>query len=500
MIKKVGVIFLFLLCLAAEAQTLVFSTEVMNAYRDAFRLDRAGMEHEIRKEKVSNPANILPHVIESYFDFIQVFVREEKALHDKFQQQKRIRLEKIAAVSDTNALKLWSQATIYLQSAAERTKFGEHYSAAFELRKAFLLLTQNRIKFPELLLNELPYGLLYALTGSVPPQYQWVVRLVSMEGDVDKGKQMLYDLLQKSESDQLAQLIRPEVLFYLSFLEMTLNPDKESTVLLVRSFEDSDCASPLMIYARANIEMRSGKNEAALKTLSRRHGHQHASEAHFYYLDFLEAEARLRQLDYSAGEIYNRFLTRFRGINYKADARRKLAWISLLQGDEQAYHQQMSKLTTIEGLQVESDKQAVREATQGVAPHEYLLKARLLFDGGYYSRAREILYKAGLNQAELSVDENLEYWYRMGRVFQALGNESEALKYYSLTIRSGKSSPLYFAANAALFSAEMLEQQGRFPEAHMMFKTCLSFRPEEYRNGIHARAQAGLKRIEKNIP
>jgi tetratricopeptide (TPR) repeat protein len=145
--------------------------------------------------------------------------------------------------------------------------------------------------------------------------------------------------------------------------------------------------------------------------------------------------------------------------------------------------------------QVEADKQAAREARNSKLPSKELLKARLFFDGGYYGKSREMLFKANRSFNQMSEDQKLEYNYRMGRVFHALENYPEAILYYKKTWTEGATSPLYFAANAALLAGEINELTLNYEEALRLYKLCLSIDPEEYRMGIHAKAKAGINRL-----
>jgi len=56
--------------------------------------------------------------------------------------------------------------------------------------------------------------------------------------------------------------------------------------------------------------------------------------------------------------------------------------------------------------------------------------------------------------------EKLEYYYRRGRVAQALEKTSEAISFYNLTLQKGSSNSAYFAFNAALNLGLIYEKQG----------------------------------------
>ena len=472
----------------------MLSANMQGAYQAAISLNEAEMWVHIKAEQKDQPDNLFPLVVENYLDFFKAFILEEKAFNVNLQDKKDDRISQISKVDPNNPLKLWALASIYLQSAASRSKFDEPYSAALEVRKAYLLLEENKTRFPDFLPNNISLGLLYAIIGSVPPQYQWIVKLASMEGDINEGRKLLYTALHPVDPDKYSRLMRPEVLFYLSFIEMNLNPDKRLSQKLLQDYTSEDILNPLLLYSKVSIEMKSGSNESALRTLKKRS--KTSTAFPLYYLDYLEAEAKLRKLDTSAAINYHYFLDNYRGLNYKADARRKLAWIAILRSDTTAYINTLKQIVSIEAGQVEADKQALRESGNNEIPLMDLLKARLLFDGGYYDKSREMLLRASKSFQQMSMNQRLEYNYRMGRVYHALDNYPEALNYYKKTWTDGLDSPLYYAANSALLAGEINELAQKTDEAIRLYKLCLSIQPEEYRLGIHAKARAGLNRLK----
>ena len=145
---------------------------------------------------------------------------------------------------------------------------------------------------------------------------------------------------------------------------------------------------------------------------------------------------------------------------------------------------------------VGGDKNAQKEAVSGLAPDWFLLRARLYFDGGYYQKAYEVLKQK--KEADFSqFIHKLEFYYRMGRTLQMLKNTNEAIKYYDLTIKTGKNSKYYFACNAALQMGLIYEQYGQAAKAREFFNFCLQLQPDDHADGLHAKAKAGLARLRQ---
>jgi tetratricopeptide (TPR) repeat protein len=141
----------------------------------------------------------------------------------------------------------------------------------------------------------------------------------------------------------------------------------------------------------------------------------------------------------------------------------------------------------------EPDKAALQEATGAEIPDIKLIKARLLFDGGYYQRAYDLLKNAG---AEYSANRklSLEYTYRIGRISHKMGKSPEAIRFYQQTLDDGAKEPWYFACNAALQIGLLHEEKRDYTKARSAFQRCLGLHPKDYANSLHAQAKAGLSR------
>jgi len=121
-----------------------------------------------------------------------------------------------------------------------------------------------------------------------------------------------------------------------------------------------------------------------------------------------------------------------------------------------------------------------------------LLRARLLCDGEYYEKAKHELegYKPENEKNEL------EYTYRMGRIYHNWNKTEKAIPFYLQTITNGEGLPYYFAANSALQLGLIYEKQNKFMLAKFYFSKVLEMEFEEYQFSISNKAQAGLNRIK----
>ncbi|MCK9447352.1 MAG: tetratricopeptide repeat protein [Bacteroidales bacterium] len=455
--------------------------------------EAAELIEEIRH---AQPQSLTLSMLEYYGQFVRTFVSEDQNELRLMQELRKKLLTSLQSISNNDPLKRWALANVYLQNAFVQFKFNEHYTASKEMRKAYFLLQDNIQLFPDCMYNHLPYGLLQIAVGSTPPQFQWVLKLVAMEGDVETGRNILFKLLDQVDNDTSKSCLRAETLFFLSFIQVHFQSDKNVSRKLVSYFREDDKRNALLVYARANLEMRTGMNDRARKTLMSYP--RDSTCLPFYYLDYLWAETCLRHLDLKEAEKgYRKYLLSFEGSNYKRDAMRKLAWIAYLEGDMQKYRHRMDEITRLPASKIEADQQATKEAIQYDPLPVPLLKARLLFDGGYLVRAKALLVSLIPSPATYNPLDELALYYQLARVEHELGNLDKALVYYKKTIEAGSHQPPYYAAASALRAGDIYQTQGHTEKAAEYFNLCIKIKPEEYRQGLHFQAKTRLYRLKK---
>lgn len=130
------------------------------------------------------------------------------------------------------------------------------------------------------------------------------------------------------------------------------------------------------------------------------------------------------------------FTRQFKGNFYIKDAYEKLSWIAYLQNNmKQADLYRIEVLS--KGAQItDADKLAQQNAKSGVWPNALLLKARILSDGGYQKQALMTLVDKTTSDFNTLADKS-EFPYRLARIYDLMGDQEQAIKYYKSTIQKG---------------------------------------------------------------
>ncbi|MCB0621517.1 MAG: hypothetical protein KDC32_14100 [Saprospiraceae bacterium] len=478
--------------LCAASPYFEWSPLARQAYEKVIQLRFDEARSLLQRLEATEPDNDIRLLVENYLDFFTVFIDEDAAVFERLESNKDRRLDRLRKSDPASPWHLYLQADIRLQWALARLKFEEYATAFFEVNKAFKLLRRNAERFPDFMPTYKDLGILHAMVGTIPDNYQWTVRwLSSLEGTIDQGQAELERVIRYAETHEF--IFEEETYVLYAYLLLHLGRDDRQAWEMVRKSRLHPGTNPLACFILANVALRTGRNDEAIRLLEQRPSGR--SFHPFPYLDFMLGLAKLQRLDADADLPFQRFLDDFKGRNFIKEAYQKLGWHYLLQGDEPRYRECMRLCRERGYTVVENDQSALREAEGNRLPHPQLLQARLLFDGGYYQRADQILRQLPAISLRDRYDQ-LEHTYRSGRILQQLNRPLEALQFYEKTIAEGEDDPWYFACRAALESGHIYEAMGDRSKARDLFEKCLSIKPKEHRTGLHQAAKAGLGRVK----
>ncbi len=477
-----------------------FDKNCQEAYKAALSLRFGESRTILNTEKKLVPGNYIPVYLENYIGFMTVFIGEDQAAYKEFAATMPSRMEMIGKMDHNSPWYLYCRGNMNLQMGVVKLKFGEYRSAATDINRAYKDLKENKNRFPDFLPTNTGLGMIHILVGIIPDSYNWLLKIFGLEGDIRLGLAEITSVSGYNGDDPAIGLLRIEALFNIALLDASLGKDSRNALQVIREFDKRKAAFPdstnsLMIFIRSGIYMKSGMNDQAIATLSQYR--QDPGEYPFHYLYYQLGLAKLNRQDADADRYLILFLKNFHGQNYIKSAWQKLAWSSLLNGNQQKFTGYMDKIPLRGKSYVDADKQADKEAKNKVVPNITLLKARLLFDGGYYDHALQVMQAKNVQESLSSARDRLEYSYRLGRIYQAKGDIAHALSFYETTIQNGTPLPYYFAANAALQSGLIYEAKGDLVNAEKKYRLCLSMDYDEYKNSLSQKAKAGLKRVKQ---
>ena len=231
-------------------------------------------------------------------------------------------------------------------------------------------------------------------------------------------------------------------------------------------------------------------NEACLVALNEKPvGHDYVS---FPFLEMMHGSALLQRLDLNAVTHFRKFIATNKDKNDNKDAYLKLSWCAWLKNDTSNYLLYRNIATNI-SKSGEKNKLASSGGV-GFFPEKSLLKARLLFDGGYYAQAEEILMAKPFASFKNQL-EKTEYCYRLGRIYHESNKLSKAIEYFDLTIKANYKENEFMAANSCLQLGFIYEKLNFKKLAKTYFDKVLEYKNYDYKNYLQQQAKAAIAKL-----
>jgi hypothetical protein len=468
-----------------------FNNNCQKAYQNIFELKLNNARQLLAAEKKLHPSNAIVPMLENYVDYFYLLTIESKSEFERLEANKSARIDKISDDDKNSPYYLYAQAQINLQWALIRGRYGSYFTAAREINKANSLLLENTKKFPGFHLNGMGLGLINSVMGALPDGFlKSTLSTFGLKGNLQTGLNMLDKLAENLPKSSYEQFYEETVFNYAYVLSDVAHSPLAYAKTMKYTARIAD-SSLLKSYLQAYVCARNAHNDEAIQILTDRP--IGSSYQAFPYLDYLMGIARLNKLDLSASTYFDRFLQTNKGVNYIKDTYLHLGWIALFNGDEAGYAAMIAKTKNSGYTYHERDKQAVNEAN-GPAPNKELLKARVLFDGGYFTKALSILSDEKMQDFS-STKDKVEFNYRLGRINDALGKDDVALTNYQNTINTGKSLKYYYAAKSAVQMGKIYESKRNFAKAKLYFDTAIAMSGHEQENSIENEAKQGLRRM-----
>lgn len=494
--------FLFILLMFASfgaSASFDFNSNCKSIYNQIINLQITEARSGILAEHKRNPENKITVLLENYIDFIGVVTGETEADLDKLTAARNKRLQAVSSDEINSPWFLHSQGIIYLQCAMAKMMFDERISAGMDFSNAFHLIEDNNTKFPSFLPGKNALGFMQTLAGTIPDDYRWMLKPLSISGTVEEGLLNVKQSYDAAKTSSAYNFLLPEIAFCYSFLSINIANDHALTANLISEYYREPLStylknSQLLRFALVNMLVKTGKNDEAISLLMT--PVQIKPSVYLNSLNYQLGLCKLNRQDNDAHIYLLKYTGSSRGTAYIRTAYERIAWFYLLKNDTANYSFYMKRIMLRGSNIIDSDRQAYDHAKQRFIPERELLRARLLFDGGYYEQALNVLQEWKSKNKAASRDLQLEYIYRTARVYDYSGRYHEAISWYRETIMAGDGTGSYLTANAALQLGLLYERTGDRDQARIYFLKVLSMDFDEYRFSIRQKAKAGLNRIE----
>jgi predicted Zn-dependent protease len=480
----------------ANATRYEFTPLATRAYKNVISLKFGEAYKDLAQMKLTEPDNLMYYYIADYIDVTKVFINENKEEFKKLEKNKAKRIEALANGPASSPYHLLTQAEINIHWAIARAKQNEYQEwlkALKEISSAYKMLEKNEKKFPDFLPNKKCLSVIHAAIGTVPEELRWGLSFLNIDGSMEQGRKELNELIEYSKKnpnfvfDDEVNCIYTFTLLYLgnqgdaawqTVLESRLKPEK----------------NPLAALGMANVALKTGHINEAIDYLNK--APRGKNYFQLPYLDYYLGLSKLYRLDADANIPLKKYVNNYIGKTGIKETYQKLAWYELINGNESGYWENMKLVKAKGGEIFEGDKAAQREAESGQKPDAILLKARLLFDGNQFDAALKTLTQKNVSDYSFNKAYQLEYTYRLGRIYHKLNRVAEAVNAYQQTVTDGKNETYYYACNSALQIGLIYEEQKNCNMAKKFYDICLDISPSDFSLSLHQKAKAGLNRCK----
>jgi tetratricopeptide (TPR) repeat protein len=433
------------------------------------------------------------------------------ALADRLYLQNHVAFYRALITQSPAAISTYTQASARQLAALEQKPAGSKrwlYPAEIELKQAVVLASAGRmlpagqaLKRAQQLLNKHVQqlgqadpqaqrigGLIQLAMSAVPDSYQWLVKLMGMQGDLSTGLQMIR---------QSAAWLPPEHELVRYFAERTLLGQVHGPGQRIAQLYQQQPDMALLAYVYAHYLQETHQHKQALRTLEQLRPHEPALP----YICYLRAKAYFYTDAYGqAIAAFQRFLQLSPGPLYRLDALAGIAQAQALLGQTAAMQLQCQAiLKQSSTASFDQDAYALHWAAR-YAVHRMshmemgLLRLRQLYDAGRYdegiSAAQAFLPYAG----RLAPDLQVELYYRLGRLYAA-SSPSQARHYYLLAVAPVADQARWMQAYAHYYLGQDAARLRHYDKARAEYRAALRYHHIPYRRGLELKTKTALRQL-----
>jgi len=444
----------------------------------------------LQKEHGSSPENGYVVYLEHYCDAVELIVTEDIGIYARIMENYDSRMVQIEELDDGSPVSSWLQAEMLFQTGLAQVKYGTRISGVYKMLSAY-----NRIR--EIRRNEPKFWQTLKLTGAfniilsnIPPYMRWAADIFGFSGNQELG---LYELKEyvRNASDIPGLAEEGIIMANLGFL---LAGKEEDAFRFISSQDPLLLETALVKYIHSNSATFVYRNDIALKLLAAIDPAE--LQVPFYAIPYATGRCKLNHLELDAIIHLENFINNYKVEDYKKAACNRLSFAYFLKGDIDKYQEYRQKVFSIGQSLRDRDQEAILESSDPLMPHPGLLKARLLCDGGYFNEALAIMNSID-NESLAEKAYQVEFSYRLGRIFQLSGEKDKAIEALTKAFNDGKYEPLTFATRSALQLGRIYEEGKDKDQALKWYQNCLdTFDPSHTTAGVESSAQKAMRKLK----
>ncbi len=465
-----------------------FTTTVEAAYKSALALKFNEAKQLLAKERKENPENLMPYFVEDYIDFYTLLVDGSTAKFKKLSKNKSARIDKLSKGDALSPYSLYTRAEIKIHWAILRSQYGDELTAFRELRSAYKMLKINDKQFPRFIANKKSLGMLRTIFSAIPDGYKWSARAMGVNGDFNRGYREIKSVLAYAKKHKF--LFEAECRIIYSFLLLGIKNDEKRAWQIINHPSINPKKSMLACFIQADVAMKTGRNDKAIQLIINK------PKSKNYYkvplMSYFLGVAKLRKLDKNAANQLHLYLKTAHSTHYFKATYLYLAWHAQIFGSK-AKQKDYLKLSKVKGsTKIYDDKKASVFGKETY--NTTILKAQMLFDGGYYTKVNRVLLQKKSSDFSAKRDK-INHYFLLARAAHKQKKYNKAIDYYKKTLAEGSGTKYFFVCYSALNLGKVYEVQKNKIQARKYYNQCAKTKSEYHQSSYHKQAKEALKRL-----
>jgi hypothetical protein len=437
----------------------------------------------IQRYPASDPRHIR---LLGYREFLNNILHQSKSNTDQYIRQSDVWLKSLEKSRDYPVTSLPARAEIHLYRAVLASQISEYKISATELIASYRIVAKSGLDFTVADRNKLS-GILGVLFQQIPDQQNKYLKLLGIR---PSGLSGFSGLDRYYGAAAMGSVERMEGYLLLLTALKEFSQDPEAAWNFARKEGTPMLDNPLIRYQCSLAALKAGDCDAAAGFLQA--GKALGYDRYIPYWNYQLGRMNLYRNEPAASDFLEAFIARPGGDNYRHNAILLHGWWMLLQGQKEQWKGVPARMRALPAPLTTYDKQAMREIATDSFPNPELLKARLLFDGGYYSRCLDLsgrlLQRDGFSSREVG-----ELYYRMARCEQRLGKNTSAIGFFLRVVEDAANIRSYLVPNSALQLGHLYKSSGQNELARKYYQLCLDQNKYGYRDGLNRQAEKGLR-------
>lgn len=458
---------------------------MQSAYANVLNLNFDSARSKLAMKSPNPKENPFRLYVLNLADALEIFISDSETLYEKYAHLEETRLKIVEDLPEDLPEKYFLDAEIRIHWAFVKFRFGDYLSAFLDLRQAYFSANQGVTLFPDNIPLQKSMGVLHTAFGAVPQNYNWILSLAGINGNIAAGMQ---ELSHVSHSNSAFAL---ETKAFQSLFQTFLLNQKQEALETLADISANKKYSSIELVKAVSL-MKNGKSREARGVFSALEKNRISNKMPilFYFLGqtYVQEHQFSRAIFY-----YKKFIDSYEGRNYIKDAYAKIAISEWLSGSDN-YNIYLDKARNCGQTLIDVDKNAARLIQHDPLPHKILLKIRYATDGGFYKLAQKYVDETTPDSFSRRADK-LEFHYRKARLLHKTGEIEAALEAYKTVIALQESGNFYFAPNSCLQVGYILSAQKKDSLALVFFEKVKQYKDHPYKYSIDKKSDIEIERL-----